>query len=314
MSTNQQFDLYVSILKSFSEKPLIVPVTNDRSKPRVNTVQGKISSLNVSASLIRYLLYNGEPNEVCPRRYYHTQIKRDIKERETLPMLYGKYFESKCIGVSSDKTATLDLPRHKTTGKKLSDHIRIDYAVDRFKYVCQKLQIVPEQIQQYNSFLMEEMSVVMGIDVIVEGTIDFQSKIITDSYEYPVATVDLKLTKDRDNCFPPFCWGCPERMDMTQPMMYYVLFGKPFVYLVFDYRKDNPWYKDIPIITDIDANDDIHRVIAKRRMDELRQNIRWVVATTLEWEALEWPCEPSSTICRNCPIIDCKERTKSVAI
>lgn len=309
-----QFNLYVSILESFFEKPKTTPVTNDRSKPRVNIHDGKISSLNVSTSLIHYLLYNGEPNEVCPMRYYHTQIIRDIKELETLPMLYGKYFESKCIGMSSDNTATLELPRHKTTGKKLSDHIRIDYAVDRFKYVCKIHEIIPQNVQKYNSFLMEEMSAVMGIDVIVEGTIDFQSKILTDSFEYPMATVDLKLTKDRDNCFPPFCWGCPEKMDMTQPMMYYILFGFPFVYLVFDYRKDNPWYKQIPIITDIDSTDETHRVIARRRMEELRQSIRWVVGTTTQWEAMRWPYEPSPTVCRNCPLFDCKERTKSIAV
>lgn len=231
-----------------------------------------------------------------------------------MPMKYGLYFESKCIGYSSDHSATLDLPRHKSTGKKLADHIRIDYAVDRFKYVCQKLQLNPENIQMYNSLLMKDVSSRMGIDVIIEGTLDFQSGIVNESYEYPLATIDLKLTKDRDSCFGEFCWAEPERMDMTQPMMYRILFGEPFVYLVFDYRKDNPWYKDIPIITDIHAKDEVQRVIAVRRMEELLERIRWTVGTTLEWEALGWPYEPSPNVCRYCPIIDCKERTKSVAV
>lgn len=281
-----------------------------RSKVKLSSVTGKIVEMSISASLIRYLLYNGEPKEVCPSRVWHTQLLCSHSNPTSLSMLQGLYFETKCIGSSADGGGTIDLPRAKKTGAKLTDHIRIDDAVERFGYVSKQLGLIVDQrfTQVNNRLLWQDNDRQWDIPIYIEGTADFFSPIKTEVYEYEVANIDLKLTQDRDSCFPPFNWGCPENLELTQPVIYEVLFGLPFVFLVFDYRKNDAWYKHIPVITNVDDPNPQFAQIARNRRRELWQNIRWVAGNILHWEAMGWPEEPGKNACKDCPISECKNR------
>lgn len=150
------------------------------------------------------------------------------------------------------------------------------------------------------------------------GTLDFISPITTPTYSLPFATIDLKLTKDRDVCeffsnglYHATPWGNMETADFTEAMMYRLIFGKPFVYLVFDYKSANAGFKDIPVITDINNPDPKKAVKAGIRMAGLYHTIRWVITTILQWESLGWLMTPIAKVCSACPILDCTKRHES---
>ena len=119
----------------------------DSYPPKINIspVTGKITELRISKSLIRQLIHKGEPYPVCPRKVYHTLLLRDVVTPPSESMIKGLYFENKCLGVSANGNAVVDLPRHKKTGAKLIDHDRIDQAVERFKQVKEDYGLIVEQ-------------------------------------------------------------------------------------------------------------------------------------------------------------------------
>jgi len=102
-----------------------------------------------------------------------------------------------------------------------------------------------------------------------------------------------------------------EAADFTEAMMYRVIFGKPFIYLVFDYKGANAGSKDIPVITDISDTDRKKASKAQNRMADLKNTIRWVVNAVLKWEYEGWPMIPIAKVCAACPIADCPKRSKN---
>jgi hypothetical protein len=286
--------------------------------PRIvcSPVNGKITEIRISKSFLHQFLYNGNPLPLCPYRVLHEQLLRDRTNPPSEAMQRGLYFESKCIGLTVGGGKTVDLPRHKKTGAKLTDHFRIDDAVDRFFYIVNELDMLVDSkyVQIFNERIWIDNDRLWDIKIIIEGTADFFSPISTPLYHHDAACIDLKLTKDRDACFPPFCWGCPDQIDKTEAMIYRLLFGLPFIYFVFDYRKDDPWYKDIPIITDINDPDPVKANTARLRTKDLWQNIRWTIGSIQMWEKQGWPMEPGSEACKRCPVRDCKKRNLTIEI
>ena len=213
------------------------------SKIDLSALTGRITGNHISKSLVRQLIYKGEPYPVCPYKVYHVSLLRDVVSTPSDSMLKGLYFESKCLGVSADGSKTIDLPRHKKTGAKLADHDRIDQAVERFFQVKQDYGIVIDksQTQIYHKCMWVDPEHQWSIPIFLDGTLDFISPIATPGYSFDSATIDLKLTKDKDVCdsfsnglFHATPWGNMETADFTEAMIYRLIFGKPFVYLVFD--------------------------------------------------------------------------------
>jgi len=297
----------------------------DKLSPKIDLspVTGKITGLRISKSLIRQLIYKGEPYPVCPYKVYHVNLLRDVTFPASDSQLKGLYFESKCLGASADGSATIDLPRHKRTGARLADHDRIDQAVELFFQVKQDLGLKIEQgqTQVYNKRKWVDPEHHWDIPVFLDGTLDFVSPIQTPGYSFESATVDLKLTKDRDivdtfsnGLFHSTPWGNMEKADFTEAMMYRLVFGRPFVYLVFDYKASNPGYRDIPVITDINDPDRQKAAKATNRMVELYRTIRWVVSSIMQWEKEGWPLVVIPKVCASCPILDCSKRNGTIEI
>jgi hypothetical protein len=55
-------------------------ISNDKLSPKIDLspVTGKITGIRISKSMIRQLIYKGEPYPVCPYKVYHTMLFRDI--------------------------------------------------------------------------------------------------------------------------------------------------------------------------------------------------------------------------------------------
>jgi len=318
---NEFVELFDQITRIIKQK-VVEEDCNDKLSPKIDqsAVTGKITAIRVSKSLIRQLIYKGEPYPVCPYKVYHTMLLRDIVSPPSDSMLKGLYFESKCLGISADGGETVDLPRHKKTGAKLADHDRIDQAVERFFQVKQDYGLVIDKnkTQVYHKRKWVDPSSNWHIQVYLDGTLDFLSPITTLGYSFASATIDLKLTKDKDVCdsfsnglFHATPWGNMEAADFTEAIMYRLIFGKPFVYLVFDYKRDNAGFKDIPIITDINDADPMKAAKALTRMADLQKTIRWVVDAILGWESQGWQMTPIAKVCATCPISDCPKRNEN---
>ena len=97
-------------------------------------------------------------------------------------------------------------------------------------------------------------------------------------------------------------------------MMYRLIFGRPFVYMVFDYKATNAGFRDIPVITDINDPDPEKAGKASKRMDELHKTIRWVIASIMQWGNTGWPMTPIPKVCNSCPIKDCHKRNESIEV
>jgi len=102
--------------------------------------------------------------------------------------------------------------------------------------------------------------------------------------------------------------------DFTEAMMYRLIFGKPFVYLVFDYKKEDSGFRDIPIITNIEDPDPEKAGKAALRMADLFRTIKWIVNTLMQWESSGWPMTPIPKVCNSCPIEDCQKRNESIEV
>lgn len=324
------FHEFVGLFDQITRLPVVKTAVveknaTDKLSPKIDLspVTGKITGIRVSKSLIRQLIYKGEPYPVCPYKVLHNTLLRDIVKPPSDSMIKGLYFESKCIGESADGSATIDLPRHKKTGAKLADHDRIDQAVERFFQVKQDYGLVIDksQTQVYRKRRWDDPQHSWNIPVYLDGTLDFISPITTPGYSFPSATIDLKLTKDKDiidsfsnGLFHATPWGNMEMADFSEAMMYRLIFGKPFVYLVFDYKGANAGFKDIPVITDINDPDPKKAAKALIRMADLQKTISWTVNAILRWEALGWPMTPIGKVCSSCPILDCTKRNLNAEV
>jgi hypothetical protein len=327
---NSPFNEFVGLFNQITSIPKVKEMIvekpgTDKLTPKIDLspVTGKITGIRVSKSLIRQLVYKGEPYPVCPYKVYHAMLLRDVTSPPSDSMIKGLYFESKCIGVTADGSETIELPRHKKTGAKLADHDRIDQAVERFFQVKQDygLVIQKNQTQVYHKRRWIDPQHNWNIPIFIDGTLDFISPITTPGYSFSSAVIDLKLTKDKDVCdsfsnglFHATPWGNMEGADFTEAMMYRLIFGKPFVYLVFDYKRENAGFKDIPIITDVNDPDPQKAAKATARMADLQKTIRWVVTAIMGWEASGWPMIPISKVCATCPILDCSKRNENAEI
>ncbi len=299
------------------------PTDSYPPKIDISPVTGKITELRISKSLIRQLIYKGEPYPVCPSKVYHTLLLRDVVSPPSDSMIKGLYFESKCLGVSDNGNVVIDLPRHKKTGAKLIDHDRIDQAVERFMQVMEDYGLIVEQnrVQRYHKRRWIDSQCQWDIPIYLDGTLDLISPITTSGYFYPEVTIDLKLTRDRDvvdtysnGLYHSTPWGNMDQADFTEAMIYRLIFGKPFVYMVFDYKANNAGFRDIPVVTNVNDPDPKKAAKASKRMTDLYRTISWIITSIMQWEVSGWPMTPIPKVCYSCPIEDCSLRNESIEV
>lgn len=294
----------------------------------------------ISQSIIRELLHNGEEREVCPRRLYLTKITRKVKDDPSMPMLYGKYFETHCLGKSAKGDKQLDLPRKKLTKKQLAenevrkkekrpiilgdkylDHIRTDDQIRRFKALAKENQmIITSDNVQVSAYALWEKDPL----VLLKGEFDiFPTPILIDG-ELQAAIIDLKLTADLHATYGEYCYGSPEYLDLIQAKMYH--------YIVRNL--DRTLNKGIDEI----VTDSVKNLISKNRIlfllwifnykgqiledkfirvnwdktkeSELHESIRKTIMILTDMENREWPTNPTYQLCKRCAWKGCPDKIK----
>lgn len=291
----------------------------------------------INQSIIRTFLHNGEEREYCYRRIYLTKIKRVFKDAPSDPMLYGKYFETKCLGKSSGYNVT-DLARKKLTkkaiaenavrskegrppllGEKYLDHIRVDDQITRFHALVKQYKIIIADLNVQVPILTVWDQ---DPDVLLSAELDIFPTTILLENELFAAIIDLKLTADVNSTYGEFCYGKPEYLDLIQAKMYH--------YVVRNINKKlNPGLDGL--ITDtiqrlIDKDmiqfllwifsyktevleDKFIRVSwDKNKEAELHESIRKTVSSLEVGEKLDWPTNPLYHLCNKCPWTECPDR------
>jgi len=227
--------------------------------------------------------------DVCPAKLKALYVD-DIAERTpTSSMQKGNFFETLCIGSCADGSKVIDLPRQKSkdkeTGeyKKYVDQIRIEYQVEVFKQVMEAYNF---EIQNAQMKLLEPIDEFLALGTTIDILTEDQGSTLI---------IDLKLTKDVNSTWGDFCWGTPELMDHSQPILiswlWEQLYGeKPrFIYAVFDY-KDSSDYKLI------------EKIVTVTDYMELEEKIRRILVSIRGYYKNGWDKIPSYANCHNCPL------------
>ena len=292
----------------------------------------------INQSIIRTFLRNGEEREYCYRRIYLTKVAKTISSPQSDPMLYGKYFESQCLGSSAMGEKINDLPRKKLTraveaenavrkdrgkrplrGEKYLHHIRIDEQIARFKVLLNHHKImVNESNVQVPLFTIWDQDP----DVLLKAELDIFPTTIRLEDKLNAAIIDLKLTADIHNEWGEYCYGKPEYLDLIQAKMYHYIVrnlisslnpgidtlltdsvkslieNNNILFLLWIFNYKKENLEDKFIIVKWD----------KQKEQELHESIRKTIAILNHGEAEGWPTNPQYSICKSCPWKECPDK------
>lgn len=294
----------------------------------------------INQSLIRKLLHNGNERELCMRKLYLTVITKQYKGETTTPMMYGKYFETQCLGKSAKGDKQTDLPRKKLTkpqiaenavrkeegrplikGDKYLDHIRTDDQVTRFKALQKAYQIIitRENVQVPLFAYWDKRK-----DVMLKAELDIFPTSILLHGELEAAIIDLKLTANIHQEYGEYCYGKPEYLDLIQAKMYHYIVRRldPMLnpnidslvtgsvrsliaqnrirFLLWIFNYKGPVLEDKFIQVMWD----------KMKEEELNESIRKTISILDKAEAEDWPTNSSYELCKKCPWKQCPDRIK----
>jgi hypothetical protein len=246
---------------------------------------------NVSQTLIK--MYTNKKSEYiprCPYKIYILQLTKEYKNIPTLPMLYGSYFEYKCIGGNA-RDVVNDLPRlERPKGSKSLAHIRIDEQVIEFKRLVQAygINILPHAVQKSYKKPFPS-SIDKYLHCVLTGTIDFEASILLPNTTTLTDTVfDLKLCANL-NGFGEFDWSKPEFMDLLQADFYVYLTNKHFIYWIFEHGKNK-------------RQTMYQHYLDETNINNMFERIEMTLHGLYEDYLNKWPIEPNYDSCDNCPL------------
>lgn len=280
---------------------------------------GKIIELELSSSIIKQFTFKTESIELCPLKEYHNTILKDLREPTTLSQQKGLFFETLCLGISAGDNKMTDLPR-KPNGEKTVAQERIEEQVVMFERFCDEhnVIVIPKdtktnkkniQIKQKVEWDTPNLPIFDGVKIIIKMEADLISPIkLSNMYDYDVACIDLKLTKDRDSTFSRFGWGNPDNIDHIQAYIYSWMLEMPFTYLIFDYKPNDRGWKFLPVNMNTKHSDANKANDAKIKLKEMHQSIRQTAQSILNYDNMEWHTEPDYDRCKNCPVYYCKDK------
>jgi hypothetical protein len=313
------FEIFEAILK---EKEML------DSKPEPSTDLDPISKqwkdsgdIIVSYSTSDKMYFKGNEIPHCPAKIYGKLI--GLEEPATDPIKAGNLFETLLLGGGRDGAQTTELERKQVSQKQKNeaikkglpepepemkiDEIRIRHQVERSKIFLfnHKVSIFPNINTQVPIY-----KIYKGIKI--WGHLDLFPTSIIWNGEERIACIDTKLTANLTSSYGKYCWGSPEQMDITQPLMYYFLLedidysinpyllkilGKErqfenliFLYYVADYKV---------AMEKLDCR--FFEVLkTPERMQEIRELIRKVHASLEMYKKQGWPASPHYDLCKSC--------------
>jgi len=171
-----------------------------------------MAEIVITSSFIKTLFHKGEIREgLCYKKIYALFFEGE-REPSTETQSYGLYFETMAIGSSARDEKTIDLPR-KPNGTKTAVQQRLDAQIENLRagMIEHYINIVPNLNTQVK--ICKRWS----DDIILCATYDiFPTTILYKGEILPLASIDLKVTKDIDSTWGDYSWGAVEHMDHTQ--------------------------------------------------------------------------------------------------
>jgi len=312
----------VDHIQGNGEKPVILEPT-DYSVPRppvptCTLVDGKITAITLTQSFIKQIMWTGPATQyvgswdlrpdACAFQVYNVNILHKYKFPTSQAQLSGQYFETQAIGAGA-YGSTHYLPRNTRTGQPKVGEERILEAVKLFKQVAEQTGIL---IDKRNTQVVKTIPILDSefedIQVSIKCVADIISPFKYENIDYDLAVVDLKLSADRNSEFfktrepwLSFCWGNPEKMSSLQGTVYSTVFEIPFLNLIFDYKKNDPGFKVVPVKTIMSHPDDQE---ARLRHKEMKQGVKKAISQLVEWSEWDWPTNPGLH-CTKCPVSSC---------
>lgn len=247
--------------------------------------------LQLSQSRIKALT----DEQVCPKRYYHTEITGEFENPPSLSMLKGQLFEWLALGSRNRAGQVPVLPRNRN-GRPTADELRIREQAAEFKRLMPlyKIEILDKRVPITVPLRMTKD----GTRVDLSGLLD-----VLVAYQNRPYILDLKLAANCYATWGDFCWGEFWRMDHLQASAYTEMLqlatghNVGFLYAVFDY-KPQPDHQliDVPYSP-------LRRAELYTRLQQAIDNYRY-------FDARGWEAVPSWAKCQNCPVVDCTQRTR----
>ena len=295
--------------------PLGTPLTadyapsNNTKMPRYRIHNNKLV-LYISNTLINKFFERGESIEKCYREIFETVMTSNYKKPPTQPMIKGSYFETKAIGGGAGGSSVDDLPRIRG-GKMSADHKRINEQVVQFKILSEEYGVILSddssnvQVKGMKHYPQDHW---VDVEVFLTGEADFISPIEFHGHKFPMAIVDLKLTKDLTSTFGKYSWANKQFINTQQGTIYHLLFDLPFLFWVFDYPAKERSNELLYVNHDVNNENQALANKAKYRLREVHETIRKTISEIAGGFINEWPTNPVAALCKKCPVKDCLDR------
>jgi hypothetical protein len=286
--------------------------------------EGDRYELEVSSSLVKKMYFkNNIREDFCNLNFWWCDLRKKCPSIPSESMLKGLYFETAILGSTAGGDMVTDLPRHKKTGDKLTDHVRIDELIAMWDFYAEQHNvIVVKEGEGKNTQKRFRIKLDMPeiakrwpqLDLYLKMDVDLISSIIDDEgISCDMAVIDLKLTQSHDNTFGEYAWGEPERIDHLQAYFYSFFLDLPFYYVVAQYK--DPKYKIFPVNTNRNSTVEMISHEAAMRHAETIRRITDCVDSVMEREtkgekilignkpvSVQWLYQwPSRDKCKTCP-------------
>ena len=281
----------------------------------------------ISQSLIKKMVVNGNVIDHCPAYLYWVHVVKKYRDQETLPMMLGKLFEHKALGIPGRSPS---VPRNQKTGKETEPHKRTLLQAEKFKYDAKELEIFisPEFNTQVTVLKRWEKD----NRIILKGVFDLFPTVFKTPEGLELNIIDLKLTGNIKSTFGPFSWGNPMAIDHIQGVLYWYLVQDIDFELNDKFNSGN-YLRDIMTDDVLEAireraysfrymiydfspqmNSQIMKVeISPDRIYQMHESIRKTVEMLEEYNRLKWPTYPHNS-CKDCPVLHCKDRKMEIVV
>lgn len=282
----------------------------------------------ISSTLIKTMVDNGNVIDHCPAQIYYVNISKAY-HFETEPMLLGNLFEHKALDMPGRAPS---VPKDIRTGKHKIGTQRLLEQAEVFKNDCKENQI--QVVPGINTQVVIVKRWEKDPRVILKGKLDlFPTTFLnTETAELELSIIDLKSTGNVENTFGKFGWGNPEAIDHIQAVLYSYLVKDIDFELNDKYVPDN-YLRDL--FTDdvrkaikhdaysfrymiYDRSKNMGKQILNVRMNNARyaqmhESIRKVTSYIEEYNKIGWPTYPHNG-CKDCPVLQCKDRKMEITI
>lgn len=230
--------------------------------------------------------------QLCPKRYYLTDITKEYQEKTGPAMAMGLRFEFELTGamMRNGKEPPQILTK---TGNPSSDQNRISYNANQGKETLERLGIKtePENIQQS----ITRKCLQANVDQIQENP---EGRKVTD---FKYSGLLSEQTKWNELSFETTSDKFPTRIShKVQGHHYSLVCDADFQFLVFDSRKDHEGEYQLIEIQASHESMNQHKHLILNTIEQLQNHL----------EGKPFTAVPSYEKCRGCPVLDCKSREK----